>query len=143
MIVLRTLRIQPVEGPKNSQSGFTLVELMAMIAIIGLLATIAIPGFVRARQASQTSACINNLRIIEAAKQQWASETAQQNKTPSITFDLVSCLDRNGSAMPNCPLGGAGYNIGALSAVPVCINYNASSHNAFISWKDNKTYAFK
>ena len=63
----------------HKSRGFTLVEIMIVVAIIGLLAAIAIPNFIRARQTSQTNACINNLRIIDAAKQQWGLETGQQN----------------------------------------------------------------
>ena len=61
----------------RSRAGFTLVEIMIVVAIIGLLAAIGIPNFVRARQTSQTNACINNLRVIDQAKQQWALEYGQ------------------------------------------------------------------
>ncbi len=76
----------------NRKAGFTLVEIMIVVAIIGLLAAIAIPNFVKARQTAQTNACINNLRIIDAAKQQWALETGQPSSaTPTDTdIDAVS-----------------------------------------------------
>lgn len=56
---------------------FTLVEIMIVVAIIGLLAAIAIPNFVRAREQAQLNSIINNLRIIEGAKDQWALEGKQ------------------------------------------------------------------
>src|SRR5579859_2943881 len=62
---------------KTRAVGFTLVEIMIVVAIIGLLATIAVPNFVMARTVSQSDACINNLRQIDAAKQQWALEFNQ------------------------------------------------------------------
>ena len=58
----------------NKTAGFTLVEIMIVVAIIGLLAAIAIPNFVKARESAQLNSILNNLRIIEGAKDQWALE---------------------------------------------------------------------
>ncbi len=70
----------------SGSAGFTLVEIMIVVALIGLLATIATPTWVRARTSSQANTCINNLRQIEGAKQQWALETKQTtNAMPAYT----------------------------------------------------------
>ena len=58
----------------HKTAGFTLVEIMIVVAIIGLLAAIAIPNFVKARESAQLNSILNNLRIIEGAKDQWALE---------------------------------------------------------------------
>src|SRR5271167_4869800 len=88
----------------NRKSGFTLVEIMIVVAIIGLLAAIAIPNFVRARTTSQMNACINNLRLIDEAKQQWALEQRQNTgSTPGAT-DLQPYLGRGSAGeLPTCP----------------------------------------
>jgi prepilin-type N-terminal cleavage/methylation domain-containing protein len=62
----------------NRRGGFTLVEIMIVVAIIALLAAIAVPGFLRARKRSQASRIINDLRLIDSAVDQYAIET---NKT--------------------------------------------------------------
>ena len=56
------------------RGGFTLVEIMIVVAIIGLLAAMAIPSFMKARNTSQKNICINNLRQIDSAVDQWAIE---------------------------------------------------------------------
>jgi prepilin-type N-terminal cleavage/methylation domain-containing protein len=102
---------------KRKTQGFTLVEIMIVVAIIGLLAAIAIPNFVRARATSQKNGCINNLRQIDGAKQQWALENnAVDTSTPQNT-DISPYL--KGNVMPQCPANGT-YTLGDVSTSPTC-----------------------
>lgn len=99
--------------------GFTLIEIMVVVAIIGVLAAIAIPNFVRARATSQQNACINNLRQINSAVQQWAVETGQAPGSPAPNdVDISPYVQLNSnSSIPLCPAGGT-YTIGNVGAVP-------------------------
>ena len=72
----------------SKKAGFTLVEIMIVVAIIGLLAAIAIPNFVRARAASQQNGCINNLRQIDGAKQQILLEQGDNANRQTGADDL-------------------------------------------------------
>ncbi len=105
----------------SRKAGFTLVEIMIVVAIIGLLAAIAIPNFVKARTTSQQNACINNLRQYDGAVQQWALENKKQS---SDTYGLTSLQPyiklTSAGALPSCPAGGTYASGGAVTNPPTC-----------------------
>ena len=77
------------------RGGFTLVEIMIVVAIIALLAAIAVPGFLRARKRSQASKIINDLRLIDSAVDQYAIETAKKTGDPVAVLDWTNYLKKD------------------------------------------------
>lgn len=101
---------------KLNRRGFTLVEIMIVVAIIALLATIAIPSFMKSRNTARQSSCINNLRLMQHAKEQWATTNGKMDTdTPNLTSDIVPYL----KSAPTCPSGGS-YTIGNMTTTPTC-----------------------
>ena len=102
---------------------FTLVEIMIVVAIIGMLATIAIPNFVKARNTARQKACISNLRNIEGAINQWALDMNKDEGT-SVTYNDIKSYLHNEVV---CPAGGTtfedSYSITTVDAAPTCIRH--------------------
>ena len=86
--------------PPLNQKGFTLVEIMIVVAIIALLAAIAVPGFMRARKRSQASRILNDLRIIDSAVDQYAIENNKKTNDPVSVADWTSYV-KKGSPLYN------------------------------------------
>src|SRR5258707_7418701 len=99
------------------KGGFTLVEIMIVVAIIGLLASIAIPNFVKARNTAQTQACITNLRQIEGAINEWALENKKQDSDP---VTLENLKGTGGSGVRYIKLGGSRH----ISSRSACCDCN-------------------
>ncbi|HWC59270.1 MAG TPA: prepilin-type N-terminal cleavage/methylation domain-containing protein [Verrucomicrobiae bacterium] len=118
----------------SRKAAFTLVEIMIVVAIIGLLAGIAIPNFIKARETARKNACINNLRLIDSAIQQWALES-NKNGTDNVVLDSLSpYLNRSGGQINGtgtgavkCPSGGT-YSVSTVDTKPTC-SKSADGHS--------------
>ena len=121
-----------MKNKESRKSGFTLVEIMIVVAIIGLLAAIAIPNFLKVRARSQTNACINNLRQLDSATQQYAAEY-KLDSAASYTLSVLRPylrLDSTGN-IPACPASGT-YSPGpTVTNSPTCSLSSASPGHSF------------
>ena len=95
--------------------GFTLVEIMIVVAIIAILAAVAVPNFVKYRKSSQATACVSNLKQIQAAKEQWL----MNNTTAPSMSDLTTGTDALLKSTPTCKAGGT-YDVGDATTDPSC-----------------------
>ena len=104
--------------------GFTLVEIMIVVLIIGILLAIAVPNFIKARETSRKQTCIGNMKQADSGKEQWAMEN---NKT---TGDACAWADLGPNyikAQPACPSGGA-YTVAVIGTAPSCTRAVALGH---------------
>jgi len=110
----------------RGKTGFTLVEIMIVVAVIGLLASIAVPNFVRARSSSRRSVCIANLKKMSEAKITWAMEQNRSNTDTPLDSDLFG-PESYLRAKPICPAGGA-YALENVALRPTCTQGVVEGH---------------
>jgi prepilin-type N-terminal cleavage/methylation domain-containing protein len=116
----------------KSKDGFTLIEIMIVVAIIGMLAAIAIPNFVHARETARMNTCIVSLGCIANAKQEWALEQHKQNSDTPAGSDLQPYLGQTAAGtLPKCPADPAqtfatSYNPQSVGANPLCLVFPAT-----------------
>ena len=102
----------------NVRRGFTLVEIMIVVLIIGILLAIAVPNFIRARESSRAKSCQSNLKSINGAKEQWAMANKKTSADTPNQDDLYGA-DKYVKTEPACPAGGT-YAINAVGTEPSC-----------------------
>jgi prepilin-type N-terminal cleavage/methylation domain-containing protein len=116
-----------LQKPSKNHGGFTLVEIMIVVAIIALLAAIAVPNFLRARKRSQATRCLEDLRIIDAADDQYAIDNNKLAGDSILWADIQNYL-KTGSVLYNsngADLLGNQYNNNATFSVDTVPKLNS------------------
>lgn len=103
----------------RNNKGFTLIEIMIVVLIIGILLAVAVPSFLKARETSRAKSCVSNLKQIESAKEQWAMDNRKTGTDTPTAEDLWGGTDPYIKQAPICPSGGT-YTINAVEADPTC-----------------------
>lgn len=103
---------------KAARKGFTLIEILVVVGIIGIVLALAIPNFLKSRVAARKNICIENLAQIETAKQTWGLEAGKKSGDVPNEDDLIGD-DKYIKKMPNCP-GGGTYTLNAVGTPATC-----------------------
>lgn len=103
---------------RKRKGGFTLIEIMIVVLIIGILLAIAIPNFMKARESSRTKACVANLKQIDAAIEQWAMDNKKAGGD-DVTLGDITGAGSYIETPPECPSGGD-YGVTTVDGAPTC-----------------------
>ncbi len=131
--------------PNTKKAGFTLVEIMIVVLIIGILLAIAIPNFVSAREASRAKACVGNLKQIDSATQQYCMDlkyNASNYVKPTLDTTAGTGLISSSAtpsyirSMPSCPAGGTEAVAPTISDNPYCTISGTATNKAAVSASD-------
>jgi len=104
---------------RRDEKGFTLIEIMIVVLIIGILLAIAVPNFMKARETSRAKSCTSNLKQIDAAKEQWAMDTKASDGDAGPVMDAIAGAGLYIKARPMCPSSGD-YTIDVIGTDPTC-----------------------
>ena len=104
---------------RRRKGGFTLIEIMIVVLIIGILLAIAVPNFMKARESSRTKSCMANLKQIDAAIEQWAMDEKKAGTATVAVTDLTGGAEPYLTTAPACPSGGT-YATTTVNADPTC-----------------------
>lgn len=112
----------------NPLWGFTLIEIMIVVALIAMLATIAVPSYIHARERARMVTCIQNLKVIDNSIQQWAMEAKKETGSPVTSTDIRGYMKE----LPICPSGGKtfadSYEITVTDAQPTCTRVTSGQY---------------
>lgn len=111
------LRQNTLNLRRRAVRGYTLVEIMIVVAIIALLAAVAIPNFLKSRNSARVKSCIRNLHTLDTAKAQWAFDSRQPTSARPLSTDISPYL--SDLRLPECPANGT-YRIRSLGRQPNC-----------------------
>lgn len=104
---------------RRRKGGFTLIEIMIVVLIIGILLAIAVPNFMKARESSRTKSCVANLKQIDASIEQWAMDNKKAGGDAVTIPDLTGGAEPYLTSTPACPSGGT-YAVTTVNGNPTC-----------------------